>query len=168
MARNNAAEKYLASRLQNYLAEHYPGATLSGFQFITSGYESEVYAFNLQGASETPKDLILRLLPGEGALQKLTREAHGLRLLHQAGYPVPELFLYETNPAHLGKPFTIQERLSGRSLWPILAQSTPEQAGHLLRRFGELQARLHQLDWKPFTAKAALYESNPTVMSKDS
>jgi aminoglycoside phosphotransferase (APT) family kinase protein len=96
MARNNAAEKYLASRLQNYLAEHYPGATLSGFQFITSGYESEVYAFNLQGASETPKDLILRLLPGEGALQKLTREAHGLRLLHQAGYPVPELFLHDS------------------------------------------------------------------------
>ena len=164
MPRNATAQRQLGDRLQNYLAERYPEASIAGFEFMTSGFESELYAFNLLGISSTPKPFVLRLFPGEGAFQKITREARGLQLLHQAGYPSPELFGYEGDPAYLDMPFMLIERLSGGPLWPILAQADPEQAQHLLERFGHLQAQLHQLDWRPFTDQAALYETNPSLV----
>jgi aminoglycoside phosphotransferase (APT) family kinase protein len=164
MTKSVTGHRQLSDRLQNYLSERYPEASISGFEFMASGFESDLYAFDLLGISNTPKPLVLRLFPGEGAFQKISREARGLQLLQQGGYPAPELFRYEGNPAYLGKPFMLIERLSGQSLWPILAQANPQQARRQLERFGRLQAQLHQLDWRPFTDKAALYETNPSLV----
>jgi aminoglycoside phosphotransferase (APT) family kinase protein len=160
----NIGKPELSDCLQQYLAGRYPGATISDFQFITSGWESDVYTFTLRLPADAPKALIVRLYPGDGATEKLVCETCGLRRLHQAGYPVPAMLLYETDPAILGKPFAIMEKLEGKSLWPILAEATSSQAGHLLDRFGCLLARLHQLDWRPFTEHAACYEANPTAI----
>jgi aminoglycoside phosphotransferase (APT) family kinase protein len=154
----------LSDHLWRYLAGRYPGATISDFQFLVSGWESDVYTFALHLPIGARKLLVLRLYPGDGAITKVIREASGLRQLHQAGYPVPAIFLQETDAAILGQPFTIMERLDGRALWPILAAAAPAQACHLLDRFGGLLARLHQLDWRPFTAHAALYEADPTTI----
>ncbi len=154
----------LSDSLWRYLADRYPGATISDLQFVTSGWESDVYTFTLDLPTDAPRFLILRLSPGDGASKKLIREARGLRQLHQASYPVPEMLLHETDTAILGKPFTIMEKLEGRVLWPILAEAAPSQARHLLGRFGSLLARLHQLDWRPFTEHAVLYETNPTAI----
>jgi aminoglycoside phosphotransferase (APT) family kinase protein len=154
----------LSDHLWRYLADRYPGATISDFQFVISGWESDVYTFTLHLPTDAPKFLILRLSPGAGASRKLIREARGLRQLHQASYPVPAMLLHETDTAILGKPFTIMEKLEGRVLWPILAEAAPSQARYLLDRFGSLLARLHQLDWRPFTEHAVLYETNPTAI----
>jgi aminoglycoside phosphotransferase (APT) family kinase protein len=150
--------------LRQYLAGHYPGARISDLQFIVSGWESDVYAFALDLPTDAPKAFILRLYPGDGAVEKLIRETGGLRQLRRAGYPVPATLLHETNSAILGRPFTIMEKLEGGALWPVLAGATPSQASHLLSRFGALLARLHQLDWRPFTEHAARYEANPIAM----
>jgi len=154
----------LSDRLRRYLADRYPGAMISNFQFIKSGWESNVYTFTLHLPTDAPKFLILRLFPGDGAIKKLIREACGLRQLHQASYPVPAMLLYETDTTILGKPFTIMEKLEGGALWPILAEAAPSQASHLLDRFGSLLAHLHQLDWRPFAEHAVLYEANPTAI----
>jgi aminoglycoside phosphotransferase (APT) family kinase protein len=74
------------------------------------------------------------------------------------------MLLHEADAAFLGGPFSIMERLEGTTLWPVLAGAPPCQARHLLDRFGSLLARLHQLDWRPFTEHAALYEANPTAI----
>lgn len=154
----------LSDNLQQYLAGRYPGATISDFQFITSGWESDVYTFTRHLPADSPKAFVLRLYPGDGAIEKLIRETGGLRQLHQAGYPVPATLLHEIDSAILGRPFTIIEKLEGRVLWPILAGATSSQASHLLDRFGSLLARLHQLDWRPFTEHAARYEADPTAI----
>jgi aminoglycoside phosphotransferase (APT) family kinase protein len=154
----------LVDRLRRYLVGRYPSASISAFQFVASGWESDVYAFTLHPAAAPPRPLILRLFSGEGAIDKMVRESRGLTRLHEVGYPVPAMLLHETDPAVLGKPFTIMEKFEGRVLWPVLAEATLTRAGELLDRFGGLLARLHGLDWRPFTEHAALYDARPTAI----
>ena len=153
--------------LQAYLAEKFTGAVVSDVQFLVSGFESDVYTFTLRQVGCSPKSYVLRLYPGDGSKEKMTREARGLDLLNQAGYPVPAMLLYEPDASHLGSPFTILEKLEGEPLWPVLAGADPERVNHLLDRFGSLLSRLHQLDWRPFTGQAAVYAAHPAAVVED-
>ena len=154
----------LADDLLRYIASRYPDAIVSDFNFLISGFESEVYTFRLQISHSSQKDYILRLFPGEGATEKLVREARGLSLLEQAGYPVPGLLLQEIDPNVLGKPFEIIDKLEGRVLWPLLASAESHQESQLLSRFGLLLAQLHKLDWRLFIVNPDAYEKNPTLL----
>lgn len=153
-----------SDRLSQYLVSRYPSATISDFKFLVSGFESDIYTFSLRLPSESAQNFILRLYPGEGAAEKLTREARGLHLLGQLGYPVPALLLQETDTGILGKPFEIIERLEGHALWPLLASVDAPQAIQLLDRFGILLSQLHKLDWHLFTENADSYDRNPTLL----
>jgi aminoglycoside phosphotransferase (APT) family kinase protein len=157
----------LAASFQPYLTGRYPGAIFSDFQFLTSGWESDVYSFTLCQPGEDPQGYILRLYPGEGSAEKMAREAAGLSRLHSAGYPVPLLLLNERNPGFLGMPFTVLEKLEGRNLWPVLAQASPAQANRMLDRFAGLIAQLHQLDWRPFIPNAAIYQAHPAGLLEE-
>lgn len=152
----------MAERLLIYLAPHDPDATISNFNFLVSGFESEIYAFQFQ-QKDSPKNYILRLFTGEGASGKLTRESRALSMLYNAGYPVPALLLQEAKPEILGKPFEIIDRLEGQALWPLLASVTPQQQSQLLSRFGLLLAQLHTLDWRLFTTNSEIYEQTPEL-----
>jgi aminoglycoside phosphotransferase (APT) family kinase protein len=154
----------LSDGLRRLLAERYPGATISDLQFVTSGWESDVYTFTLHFPTDAPKAFVLRPYLGGGATEKSIREARGLGQLYQAGYPVPAILLGETDSSVLGRPFIIMEKLEGRPLWPVLSEATTSRASHLLDRFGSLLARLHQLDWRPFTEQGDLYEANPAAI----
>ncbi len=147
-----------------YIASRFSGAAISDFGFLASGFESEIYAFRLHMPPSEPRDCILRLFPGDGALEKLTREAQGLRLLHRLGYPVPGLFIQETDASLLDMPFEIIDRLEGQSLWPLLSSCEPDQARQLLTRFGSLLAQLHTLDWRLFCPHPNVYEQDPSLL----
>lgn len=153
----------LADDLLRYISSRYPDAIISDFNFLISGFESEVYTFRLQRPHSSQKNYILRLFPGEGATEKLVREARALSLLEQAGYPVPGLLLQETDPKILGQPFEIIDKLEGQALWPVLA-SAESHPGQLLTRFGMLLAKLHKLDWRLFTVDPDVYQKNPTLL----
>jgi aminoglycoside phosphotransferase (APT) family kinase protein len=154
----------LVDRLLLYIASRYPDAVVSNFNFLASGFESEIYTFHLQLSRSSQKNYILRLFTGEGATEKLIREARGLSLLQKAGYPVPALLLQETEPRVLGKPFEIIDKLEGQALWSVLTSAESHQEGQLLSRFGLLLAQLHKLDWRLFTANPDVYEKNPTLL----
>jgi aminoglycoside phosphotransferase (APT) family kinase protein len=154
----------LAKRLSLYISSRDPDAVASDVNFLVSGFESEIYTFRLQRSGSSPKHYILRLFTGEGATEKLIREARGLSLLQNAGYPVPALLLKETDSRILGKPFEIIERLEGQALWPVLASAEPHQQDQLLSRFGSLLAQLHQLDWRAFKEHPDAYEKSPTLL----
>jgi aminoglycoside phosphotransferase (APT) family kinase protein len=138
----------LAANLFNYLASRYPDVNISDFKFLASGFESEIYTFQLELTGSEGKDLVLRLFPGDGAAKKLAREANALAFLKQADFPVPGLFAQETDSTILGRPFEIIEKLEGQALWPVLASVNSDQVEELLRRFGALLAQLHQVDWR--------------------
>ena len=158
----------LVDHLSRYIASRYADAVIADFNFLVSGFESEIYTFDLQRSDSSPKTFILRLFTGEGATEKLIREARGLSLLQKAGYPVPALLLQETEPGILGKPFEIIERLEGQALWPVLATAESHQQGQLLSRFGSLLAQLHRLDWRLFTENPeALREKSGAVARRN-
>ncbi|HET9912189.1 MAG TPA: aminoglycoside phosphotransferase family protein [Anaerolineales bacterium] len=152
----------MVHRLSVYLASRYSDVAISTFDFLVSGFESDIYTFQIQ-RSNSVKSYILRLFTGAGATKKLAQESRALSLLHKADYPVPALFLQETNPEILGKPFEIIERLEGQALWPVLTTAAVHQQGQLLARFGSLLAQLHKLDWHLFTTNSEVYEKNPEL-----
>jgi aminoglycoside phosphotransferase (APT) family kinase protein len=157
----------VADRLSDYLRSRFPDTTVSEVRFLVSGFESEIHTFHLQRAGSMPEHYVLRLFTGEGAAEKLKREAQGLSLLRNAGYPVPALLLQEWDPAILGRPFEIIEKLEGQALWPVLASANPEQQHQLLSRFGSLLAQLHRLDWHCFTEHHKLYRNKPEVLLEE-
>lgn len=136
----------LANNLSEYISPRYPGAKILDFNFLARGFESEIHTFRLQLPNSPKKYYVLRTFPGEGASEKLNREAKALSLLQKADYPVPELLLQEPNPQILGMPFEIIEKLEGQALWPALAMAESDQVSQLLRGFGHLLAQLHNLD----------------------
>ena len=140
---------------------------ISDMEFLTSGFESEIYTFNLKRLSTFENKYILRLFMGDGAAGKLAREARALSLLQTAGYPVPALLLQEADPDFLGRPFEIIERLEGQALWPVIASAEPSRQKELLSRFGSLLAQLHQLDWRAFIEKPESYEETPSRLLDD-
>lgn len=157
----------LAYRLSHYLLSRYPDAVVSNFNFLVSGFESEIYAFHLQRSASSGNSFILRLFTGEGATEKLLREATGLALLQKAGYPVPSLLLQEPDAGILGKPFEIIDKLEGQALWPILATAESRQVGQLLSRFGLLLSQLHKLDWRSFTPNSDAFQKTPTLLLEE-
>jgi aminoglycoside phosphotransferase (APT) family kinase protein len=158
------AEALRRRGFEQYVIERYPGSWITDFVFVTSGWESDIYSFRLHFSAELVKSYILRPYNGEGAAQKLVRESRGLELLGEAGYPVPAALLSEGDGSILGKPFIVMEKLEGRVLWAALDGASSYEANDLLVEFGRLLAQLHQLDWRPFTEQAALYEANPAVI----
>ncbi len=157
----------IAFRLRRYLSDRRPGSRVSGLQSLASGFESEIYAFTFHPPAAATLPLILRFYPGEEAAAKIMREAGGIRRLIEAGFPVAAVYFAETDPVYLGSPFTILERLDGGALWPILNQVPPPEEERLLERFGTLCARLHRLDWRPFTERANAYSANPRLLLEE-
>ena len=153
----------LESQLQQFLARRVPGARINEFSFLVSGFESDIYTFRWLHPDGYTQSLVLRIYSDDSAAQKLQREANGVRLLATAGFPVAAILNAETDPSILGKPFSVMERLQGKPLWPWLYQLPPAQVDELLDRFGGIIARLHALDWRPFTGRTSAYASEPAL-----
>jgi len=153
----------LAAQLQPYLTARYPSGVFSDFEFLSGGWECDIYGFKFATAG-SPRDYILRLYLGNGGVEKALRESQGMQRLDGAAYPVPEILLVEADVSILGKPFLMMERLDGQNLWPVLSQSTPHDQNLLLKHFSQLLAQLHQLDWQPFTRKSAPIKANPMLV----
>ena len=114
-------------------------------------WESDVYAFDMKHGSQNDRaqrEMILRVYPGNDACEKSNREFEGMKKLHSAGYPVPEVYAVSRNQSLHGKPFMIMERITGQGMWHVLSSSTRELQMQLLSEFCELEAGLHSLDWR--------------------
>jgi aminoglycoside phosphotransferase (APT) family kinase protein len=128
---------------------------------ISDGWENEVYAFAAEigeAEDQTRQDLILRIYPGNDALQKSAHEFNVMKQLYAAGYPVPQVHLLETDGAYFGKPFVIMERIIGRPMGAIADRAPTETQLELLERFCRMQVDLHALDWRPFVPDPSAYE----------
>ena len=127
---------------------------MSNCRDITSGWQTEVYAFSLETDSEH-RDLVLRLYPGNNAAEKARREYDGMSQLHRAGFPVPAMIAVETDTNWFGKPFIIMDWVAGKTLQQRLEAAPPSEQEPRLRQFCALFARLHHLDWRPFAPNPA-------------
>lgn len=146
----------MQSCLDAYYASAFPakqGVRVTGLAHISAGWESDMYAFTVEsgpGGARQCAELILRIYPGEDAHAKSAREYRGMSLLHDAGYPVPQVLLLERDDSPFGRPFVIMERIQGQMMWPVWFGSPEEKQRELLTLFCRLFVQLHTLEWRPF------------------
>lgn len=141
---NKLTEYYLKQQ------PHYSAPIIHLDWVNTQGWESEIYAYTLTfGApgQRRNESRVLRLLTGAG-LEGARNEYQVLSLLHQTGYPVPEVYALGEPSDGLGKPFIIMQRIEGGDFAGRFPHS-PEDDLTPLRDFIALFRQLHTLDWRP-------------------
>jgi len=142
--------------LQTYLERALPdkeGIRVRDLAKLTSGWESEMFAFDLEYGLPGKRqrwELILRLYPGDDAHAKSAHEFHALHNLQRTGYPAPGVLLLERQNSPFGAPFIIEQRIAGREMWQLLLDSSERDQQSLIAQFCELFVRLHRLDWRVF------------------
>ena len=111
-AQARALVAYLRSALEAPtldLAE--PPAVLRG------GFDTEIYALRLRDApTDFARPLVLRVLQPHHDLARALREQATQNAVADAGYPAPRVLLAAADPAALGAPFLLMERVPGRPL----------------------------------------------------
>jgi aminoglycoside phosphotransferase (APT) family kinase protein len=152
-------------RLETFLAERVQAPVrISAARQLTGGASRETWILDveIEGGPESGRHaLVLRSDMG-GTIQEeaLTRaqEFHLLTAAHQAGVRVPRPRWLCADPAVLGKPFFLMERVEGESVGrrivrePALAEARrqlPRQMGEQLARIHRIDPAGHQLDFLP-------------------
>jgi aminoglycoside phosphotransferase (APT) family kinase protein len=143
--------------LRTYYKDMLPGLQniqVQNLVDITSGWESELYTFELEYGPPSDRiheDLVLRIYSGDGAANKAAHEFSSIQQLHENGYPVPAVYLLENECSPFGdRPFIIMEKIKGEELWSKMARATEEELSELVILFCNLIAQLHKLDFHPF------------------
>jgi len=150
----------IARRLRAYCEDKFQSkhaVRIRNLENITTGWESEIYTFSLehgQASQRVREELVLRLYSGEGAGEKAAREFRSIKRLHEVGYPVPQVYLWERELSPLGQPFIIMKKINGQVMWTQLDIANETVQAELITQFCKLFARLHQLDWRLFVEEA--------------
>ena len=142
-----AEANQVRERLSDYL-----GTQVDRFRVLASGWETTVFEFFLGSAPAGVKlppgrPLVLRFYHGPDAAPKGSRESSVMRLLQAAGFPVPMPYAFQPDPAALGAPFLIMERLEGGPL--LRLHSFPDALKTFtlaFPHFVRLHTKLHHLD----------------------
>ena len=87
---------------------------VTGVEHVSEGWETVIHALALADEDVgRHEDLVLRAYPGGYAAHKATAEYQVMVALGRAGFPVPRLLALELDPAVLGQPFVLMERVDG-------------------------------------------------------
>jgi aminoglycoside phosphotransferase (APT) family kinase protein len=151
---HNGADSYVERQLAAYLS-----TKVSLFRRLGHGWQTDVFEFEASSPgshSEIPagQPLVLKLYQAGMSAEKCARETWAMQRLKDAGYPVPRLYLFESDPESLGRMFMIMERVSGRPLFAF--ESIPKAIAVFLKGFVPF-ARMH----------AALHSLNAQIVSGD-
>jgi aminoglycoside phosphotransferase (APT) family kinase protein len=139
----------------------YLGAGVDRLRVLASGWETTLYEFELRDPSarlsgvEAHAPLVLRSYPNVEAADKGALEYRTISHLANAGYPVPQPYLFEPGVAAIGAPFLVMSRLRGGPLFAI--RSFPRafktfSMGFL--GFVRAQVRLHRMALLPSELEA--------------
>ena len=111
------------ARIRDYLAANLPGASadlrLEGVQRIAVGWSHETWLFDATWSGDdgpTTQGFCLRRDPGNALLRELSdlgTQFQVLRCLDDTAVPTPKPYFYEDDPAILGAPFLVMERVPG-------------------------------------------------------
>lgn len=119
--------------------------TVRDVERLSGGWESDVYGFRADGWRDEAAH-VLRLYFGAGAARAALREYQALRLLADAGYPVPRVDLVEPATGPLGRTFLVMQRVAGGPMWESIGHLAPDVQTQALAELGALQAALHQVE----------------------
>jgi aminoglycoside phosphotransferase (APT) family kinase protein len=152
----------LVPRIREYLAGRMPDArelALEDVQRIAVGWSHETWLFDLtwrEGGESRRRGLCLRRDPGNALLRHLSDLEVQFRVLvclDPTPLPTPKPYWFERDPAILGAPFLVMERVPGTCPSPWGREGRAFYAAAAARRalpasFTATLATLHTLDWK--------------------
>jgi aminoglycoside phosphotransferase (APT) family kinase protein len=136
------------AKLGEWLAANLPGWRLScSVEKFAGGQSNPTYRIDSEG-----KSLVLRrkpfgpILPSAHAIE---REYRLIAALHPTGFPVPRPLGLCEDPAVIGAPFYVMERVEGRTLWDgALPGMVPEERGAIYEALVDTLAALHGIDYE--------------------
>jgi aminoglycoside phosphotransferase (APT) family kinase protein len=140
--------------LSDYVRARLPGATrvdLVNFGRMPAGASNETIRFDLvweDGAGRQFVPLILRPQRSTGILEPydVARQYRVMAGLAASSVPVPRMYWLEEDPAVLGMPFYVMERVEGFSMplmWYGGGASEP-----VFENYARALALVHQVDWQ--------------------
>jgi aminoglycoside phosphotransferase (APT) family kinase protein len=165
--------------LASWLAAKQPGRRLERLELRRPqpGLSSDTLLAELSWSADPPQSLVLRLAPAGPGLfpdHGLARQFRLQAALRQAGMPVAAPLALEEDPAWLGSPFMLMEKVAGRTLdtnpsfltagW--LHDSPPSEQRRLHQGFLEALAELHRLDWQGLDLGFAARPGGPGLASE--
>lgn len=155
-------EAPLEPRILDYLRTRLPDAralALANVQRIAVGWSHETWLFDLdyeEGDEAHTLGLCLRRDPGNALLRELSDLGEQFRVLEclaRTDLPAPKPYWYESDPAILGAPFLVMEKVPGTcpNPWGREGRAFYAEAaarGTLPASFTATLAQMHTLDWR--------------------
>jgi len=140
-------ESYLQKKLINRTA-----LAIARLEKITDGWESENYLLTVEYGFDPRRraDWVWRIYSGTMSQAKAAREFFSMKRLFEVGYPVPQVYLLETEHSPVDRPFIILEYIQGDVMWNLLGKVPADRQVQLIDQFCRLFVQLHHLDWRPF------------------
>lgn len=149
-------------RILDYLKSRMPEAraiSLENIRRIAVGWSHETWLFDLryrQRGEQRREGICLRRDPGNALLRDLSsleEQFRVLKCLEQTALATPRAFWFEADPAILGAPFLVMEKVPGECPSPWGRQGRAYYAaaagrGVLPESFTRTLATLHTLDWR--------------------
>jgi aminoglycoside phosphotransferase (APT) family kinase protein len=154
-------------RLVDWLANRLPGATRLRIENLRgpkdTGFSSDTLMFGLryeENGTDCLKEMVIRLEPaGDFPLfpeYDVALQYNMMKALADTRVPVPQMYWLEEDPAPLGNPFYVMERLDGQvpsdsppyhsEGW--LFDATPEDRERLWNSGLDAMSEVHKLDWR--------------------
>lgn len=145
---------YLQSRMP-----HATALTLHNVQRIAVGWSHETWLFDLhyrEDGAARQLGLCLRRDPGNALLQHLSdlgQQFRVLQCLEHTALPTPKPYWFESDPAILGAPFLVMQKVPGECPSPwgregLAYYQAAAARGRLAQSFTSTLATLHALDWR--------------------
>jgi aminoglycoside phosphotransferase (APT) family kinase protein len=149
----------LRERLGAAVAYAEPPTPLSG------GFDTIIHVLRLSGATgDWSGALILRIMRRGTSGARVRREAAAHAALDKAGFPVPRVLLAEPDPAPLGAPFLIMQRLPGETMWSAAQARGGAALLAIPRRLAEIHARLHRVSGERLRESAHTFDVDLATM----
>jgi len=156
------SESETSESIRAYLAARLPdaeGLRLEGMVQTEVGWSHETFLFDAryrEAGSERSLPLCLRRDPGNALLRHfsdLGEQFRVLQCLAKTPLPTPTPYWYESDPAILGAPFLVMEKVPGTcpSPWGSAGRRFYAKAaarGVLPESFTDTLVTLHSLDWE--------------------
>ena len=110
--------KDFPARLEAFLADLLPGARVAWVRQLTGGASRDTWAVDVEGPSGPQRLVVRRDMGGEIQPEALDRSSEFavLRRAHEGGARVPRPRWVCMDPAVLGAPFLVMDRLEGESV----------------------------------------------------
>ena len=157
-----ADDRSTQEKIRDYLMGRMPAArnlALSDFVHTAGGWSHEIYIFyanwDEDGRTER-RGFCLRKDPGAGLLRELSsleEQFRVIKALENTPAPTPKAYWYEPDPALLGGPFFVMEKVEGEvpNPWSRAGKQFYAEANKRAKlplSFIEALAALHNLDWR--------------------